>query len=77
MTSKIDYHTTNLAIFAVRYALPRQTAAPWEVINALKAKWAEIDTQTQAQIVKEVVKTAPLSGSPEEWQAFVKWVAES
>jgi hypothetical protein len=81
MTNKFDYHTTNLAIFAVRYAMGKSTPAAWQVIEAMKAKWAEIDPSTQAQIVKEIVKDLPTAIIADnvhaEWMGFLEWVAKS
>jgi hypothetical protein len=81
MIDKIDYHTTNLAIFAVRYAMGRSTPAAGQVIEGLKAKWAEIHPNTQAQIVKEIVRDLPCviiaDDVRAEWMGFLEWVAES
>ena len=81
MDNKIDYHTTNLAIFAVRYAMGRSTPAAGQVIEGLRAKWAEIDQNTQAQIVKEIARDLPTSIIADdvhaEWMGFLEWVAES
>jgi hypothetical protein len=75
--SKIDYHTTNLAILAVRYAMGKSTPAAWQVIEAMKAKWAEIHPNTQAQIVKEIVRDLPCviiaDDVHAEWMGFLEW----
>jgi hypothetical protein len=78
MTNKFDYHTTNLAIFAARYAMGKSTPAAGQVIEGLKAKWAEIHPNTQAQIVKEIVRDLPTAIIADdvhaEWIEFIDWV---
>lgn len=77
MTNKFDYHTTNLAILAARYAMGKSTPAAWQVIEAMKAKWAEIAPNTQAQIVKEIAKDLPTAIIADdvhaEWMEFLEW----
>jgi hypothetical protein len=76
-----DKHISDLAIYSVRYALPRKTAAPGEVIAAMKTLWVQVGLSTQYQIVKEISQYLTSyvgldlpDDIRKEWQEFLNWV---
>jgi hypothetical protein len=58
----------NLLVYAMRYALGRQTGATAQVASAIILNWPRLSEQTKAQILKEVRNEARF---PEEWESVL------
>lgn len=60
-------HLCALAVYAVRYALGRASYAPSEVCEILREHWADLDSNTQAVIRRDIARH--LAQYPETWCA--------
>jgi len=66
-----------LALFAVRYALPRQTSADFATISALKHWWPDISERVQKQVISEINDEKDIHhDNPWLWNDFLKWIDE-
>jgi len=68
-------HSLNtLALFAVRYALPRNTSADFATTASLKQWWPKISKRVQEQIINEIESEKDLYGNnPWLWDDFLTW----
>lgn len=58
-----------ILVFAMRYALGRQTAAAYKVATHIVNVWDALTRNTQEQIQREIINTAT---SPSEWVAVLQ-----
>ena len=62
-----------LAIFAIRYAIARNTSADFATVNALNEYWNDISIGTQIQILKEIESEKGMCGNDTTyWDEFLK-----
>lgn len=73
---KLPKRKEDIIVFAFRYALDRQTAASWIVIQELKEQWDKLDNDTQKQIIRDIdriIYEDPYGEyhNADEWEKFL------
>ena len=69
-------------IMAFRYALNRNTSAPWEVSKYIKKYWKDIDSEFKRQIKGDIERqircsedaTHWVDQTSEEWFKLLEWI---
>ena len=63
-------------IMAFRYALDRNTSAPWEVCQQLKKYWKDIDSEFKHQIKGDIEREAKFKEDAVHWidQLSTHWI---
>lgn len=77
---KLPKRKEDIIVFAFRYALERQTAAPWVVIQELKEQWGRLEGDTKKQIARDIgqiIHEDPDGKyhNTDEWEQFLKEIA--
>jgi hypothetical protein len=83
MKATIDVDPTIL-LFAFRYALNRNTAAPWAVSVDIKRHWENLDQEFQRQVKEDIERQIKLSEGEtawhnqvsEDWIRLLEWINE-
>ena len=67
----------NMALFAVRYAIPRNTSADMAIMTALKSWWSDIPTTHRKQIEDTIKSEKGLYGNDAWiWNELLEWIEE-
>lgn len=73
---KLPKRKEDIIVFAFRYALDRQTAASWIVIQELLEQWGRLENRTKEQILRDVERVIQEDPNGEyhntdEWVKFL------